>query len=167
MERVYLEGEAQRLVDAFPAEKLNELLSLAKQAQLDSTVIGSHTRVSMPDGWVYGMYTNCILVAYQDGEQERKAFFVPRIAIHFLFVDEVKAEKSVLKRLPLGYCSCGKPMLFLQMTLWAHDMIERKGPWSYLSKTIGYVAGFFLGIHWYFSGKQQLSLQFNRHWSCL
>ena len=121
----------------------------------------------MPDGWVYQIFGNCIIAAYQDGKQERKSFFVPRIWIEFKYVDKIKAKKSVDERLALGYCSCGKPMPFAQALLWATDMIERKGLWSLPSKAIGYTFGFFLSIYLNISDKQQLSLQFNRHWSCL
>jgi hypothetical protein len=167
MEHVYSKDEAQRIVDAFPADKLAALITLATNAQQNSASIRSHMPIVLPDGWVYQIFGNCVIAAYQDGDQERKAFFVPRIWIDFKYVDRIEANKSVEERLALGYCSCGKRMPFAQALLWATDMVEHKGFWSLPSKAIGYTVGFFLGIYLNFSGKQQMSLQFNRHYTCL
>ena len=164
---VYSKDEAQRIAEAFPADKLDELIELATSFKSDLTLIGEHKPISMPEGWVYQVYGNCIILTYQDGDQEREKYFVPRIWIEFDNVVEIEVKKYVNERLALGYCSCGKQMPLLKALLWATDMVERKSFWSLPSKAIGYTAGLFLGIYLSFSVKQQMSLQFNRHWSCL
>ncbi len=167
MTHVYCMDEAEQIVDAFPASKLAELIEIATSFKRDPALIGEHKQISMPEGWIYNVFANCIIVAYQDGDQERKAYFVPRISIEFNYIDEIVVKKYVSERHALGNCSCGKKMPFVQTALWATNMIERKGILSLPSKVIGYTTGFCLGIYLNFSQKQQLSLMFNRHWSCL
>jgi hypothetical protein len=168
MQYVYSRDEAERIVDAFPVEKLDELIKLAIKAKSDPTPsINLRETILMPEGWVYQIFDNCVIATYSDGDQERNEFFVPRIWIEFAYVDKIEAEKSVQKRLALGYCSCGKRMPFVQAILLATDMVEHEGFWSLPSKALGYSMGFILGIYLTFSAKQQMSLQFNRHWSCL
>ena len=164
---VYDADEANAILDAFPANKLAELLELAEHAKQDPQVIESHERVILPDGWVYELCGNCILARYQDGEQERKEFYLPQIYIEFKYTDKIEAKKSVGKRLALGYCSCGKRMSVVQGLLWTNDMTEHTGILHVPSRMLGYSVAFFIGLYVWMRPIHQYSLMFNRHPDCL
>ncbi len=164
---VYSADEAQRILHAFPSGKLNELLKLAAQAKYDPQTIKSHERILLPEGWEYEVYGNCIIARYQDGEQERRAFFAPQILIEFEYTDTIEAKKSVVQRFALGYCSCGKRMPFVQGLLWAIDMAELKGIRHLPARGLGYTVGFFLALWVLVCSIHQYSLTYNRHPNCL
>ena len=167
MDHVYSKDEAQRIVDAFPSDKLDELTALATSVKNDPALVLSHTPISLPDGWEYQVFGNAIAAAYQDGEQERKTFFIPHIFIEFWDIGKIEAKKSIIERFAIGYCSCGKRMPFFQACLWATDMVERQGFWSLPSKAIGYPVGMILAMWLLFDQKQQWSMVCNRHYTCL
>ncbi len=164
---LYSKAEAERVLSSFPSDMLSELLKLAERAKTDQSVIKNHERITLPEGWAYVLYGNCVLARYQDGEQERKAFFVPQIYIEFAYTESIEAKKSVLERLPLGYCSCGKVMPLAQKLLWASDMAELKGIRNLHYRVVGYTVGFFIGLWIWLRPIHQYSLMFNRHPSCL
>lgn len=166
-QHVYSEREAQRILDAFPHDKLNDLVKLAERAKEDGRVIENYKEIVLPEGWAYGLYTNCIIARYQDGEQERKEFFLPQIWIEFLDADTIVAKKSVETRLALGFCSCGKPMPVIQGLLWANDMIEQKGILATHSRIAGYATALFFALWIRVRPIHQYSLAFNRHPHCL
>ncbi len=167
MSHAYSRDDAECVLDAFPEEKLNELCALAANIERNPILARTHSAISLPEGWAYAAFSNCIVAAYQDGDQERKEFFVPQIVIQFLYVSKMTITKTVFRRFALGYCSCGKPMPLARTLLWAADMIGRKDFWSLPSKAIGYVVGFTLGLWLKMSSVQQYSLLFNRHPDCL
>lgn len=167
-QHVYSEAEAQRILDEFPQAKLRELLVLAWRAKRDfKSVDRDRDRPSLPEGWDCAMYANCIIVRYQDGQQERKRFFVPNIFIEFEFASAIEARKSVLTRYEIGYCSCGKPIPMLQKMLWAADMIDRKGVLCFPHRALGYTAGATLVLWAYLRPVHWFSLGLNRHPECL
>lgn len=167
LQRLYLHSQAQEILDSFPPNKLDDLISLAKAIRLDNRLIPNHTRIILPKGWYYEVCPNCIIVRYQDGEQVRKEFYVPDITITFLYVEEIKVVKSLLKRLPLGYCSCGEKMRLLSALLWATDLAEQKGwinaPKRFLGFTIAFVLILWIRTH----RIHEYSLIYNRHPKCL
>ena len=165
--RIYSEVEAERILNAFPPDKLDELLKLARHAKDNPEIIRNHESIPLPAGWAYGLYANCIIARYQDGEQERKAFFMPQIWIEFQNSDIITAKKSIGKRLALGYCSCGKSMPLIKVLLWATDLIEHKWFLSPFSKTLGYTVGAFIGLWILVRPIHKYSLIFNRHPDCL
>jgi hypothetical protein len=165
--RVYREDEAKRILDAFPPETLDELLELAARGKEDEQAIINHEKITLPEGWEYQAFANCIVARYQDGEQERKEFYYPEISIDFLDTDEIEVKKSIEKRLALGYCSCGKPMPFVQRLLWANDLIERKGFKEFPARLTGYAVILSLLVWAKVRPVHQWSLAFNLHPECL
>ena len=161
---IYSEAQAYFALDQFPRKTLDELISLAKAAKLSGGNFKSLPKVTLPEGWAYQIFGNCIIARCQDGEQERKAFFVPEILIEFECVEKVEAKESVEKRLALGYCSCGRPIHFLQDLLSASDKIESK---NWFRRALGHIQGFFLALRLKLNPVHMFSLQFNRHPDCL
>ena len=164
---MYSADEAKRILDAFPADKLDELLELAVRAKQNPQVVKSHKTIAIPDGWAYALYGNCIIARYQDGEQERKEFYLPQIYIEFIYTEKIEAKKSVEIRLALGYCSCGRRMPVVQGLLWAKDMTERKGILQLPARAAGYAVGLSLLAWVAVRPIHQYSLTFNRHPDCL
>lgn len=112
--------------------------------------------------WDYALFANCLSIHYGDGEQERKAFYVPSIDIYFDPRLDIKRE--VIKRLPLGFCSCGKPIPIIQHLLSVNDGLESK---CMARRFIARINSAILWIRLRINSKHLLALQFNRHPSCL
>lgn len=165
---VYSEDEAKRILDEFPQAKIDELLDLARRAKCDfKSIDESPYRPILPAGWECALYDNCIIARYQDGEQDRKPFFVPQIWIEFKFAHTIEAKKTILPRLALGYCSCGKPIPILQKMLWATDMVSQKGLFHLPHRMVGNTVGIALALWVLAHPVHQYSLVFNRHPECL
>jgi len=112
--------------------------------------------------WCYAVYANCMSIHYGDGEQERKSFYVPSIDI--CFDPKLDIRREVIERLPLGFCSCGKPIPIAQHLLSVSDGLESK---CMARRFIARINSLILSCRIKFSSKNQLALLYNRHPSCL
>ena len=165
-QKLYSELEANHILNQFPQEIIAEFLTLASRFKSKPSLVGEE-HVYVPEGWAYNIFGNCIVIRYQDGEQERKEFFVPEIRIDFLHTDVIEAKKSIMKRLALGYCSCGKRMPTIQALLYVADLIERKGILNLPFRIFGHILSIPFSIWIFMRPEHQLSIMYNRHPKCL
>lgn len=169
MERVYCKEEAERILASFPAEKMDELLVLAHTAYDDfKKAQMAKRKIILPEGWHCILYGNCIDLRYLDGDTDlERTFYVPEISIDFLYKPEIVPKKTVLERLALGHCSCGKPIPVIQALVWSGRMTQNKGIFWPITKPLGFVAMYIVCMYINMSPHHQQSMRFNRHVKCI
>lgn len=167
--KVRTEEEAQCILDSFPQSILDFLITTGKLAYQSRESIYAVTRIinipKMPDGWGIEVNSNCFIMRYGDDEQDMDGFWISDIFIEFVYPKDgiVVAKKSVWKKPPLGFCTCGKEMKPLRRLIVIQEQLDQAGK---LKKIYLMIRSLWWQLY-LFSPRWQYAALYNRHPNCL